>query len=476
MLILNISKFNGGISSGSKIGLAGSFRWGQGLDIHTDPDILKISPASTKDSSTTVVDLPVFGTTNTVNTNIYFLGNAGKLYKNASETYTILNTYSTAQGMGFFTGTNEVIFCSGDTEYMLNPATDAISTGRSLNAADYHPVEAFLDKVFIGNGREIISTDGSGIDYDSDTTGGGITIEYGYKVRCMKNVGDWLFIGATADNSSNAKYYLWDGVSDDYNYSKTLKGEDGINSCEVSDDGAVIISAGKNGNLYQLTGLDTTLSRIKTIPRVGNGNTIEIYPQSMANYQGRVRFGLSAGTSTTAERGVYSWASHSSDYAKTLNMDFAISTATTTGTTLQIGCLLAANTTDLYVGWRDGSTYGIDKINGTGVQATALYESLIFDAEKPFIRKFIKHIKITLGKVLAEGEVITLYYKKDRGTQTSLGTMDYSVDGAVYEKTFKPSGAIKARELEVKLGIANSGSTAPDIDNISIEFNVEKYV
>jgi len=476
MPILNINSFSGGISSGSKIGLAGSFRFGQGLDIHSDPDILAVSPATTKDSASVVVDLPVFGTTNTVNTNIYFLGNAGKLYRNASGTYTIVNTYSTAQGMGFFTGTNEVIFCSGDTEYMLNPATDAVSTGRTLETADFHPVEAFLDKVFIGNGREIISTDGSGIDYDSDTEGGGIGIEFGYKVRCLKNLGDWLFIGATADNSSNARYYLWDGVSDNYNYAKTLKGEDGINSCEVSDDGAVVISAGKNGNIYRLTGLDTTLAKIKTIPLVGAGSTIEVYPQAMANHQGRVLLGLSAGTSTTAKRGVYSWASHSSQYAKTLNCEYAISTGTITGTTTQIGCLLSVNTTALYIGWRDGSTYGIDKVDGTGTQATADYQSLIFDAGKPFLRKFFKLFKITLAKVLATGEVITLSYKKDRGDWTTIGTIDYSVDGAVFEKTFKPANVLKCRELEIRLAIANASTTAPDIDNIAIEYDEEKLI
>lgn len=476
MPTLSISKFSGGISSSSKVGLAGSARFMRGLDIHTDPDILQISPATTKDSASVVVDLPVFATTNTVNTNIYLLGNAGKLYKNASGTYTVVNTYSTAQGMGFFTGTNEVVFCSGDTEYTLNPATDAISTGRSLNTADYHPVEAFLDKVFIGNGRELISTDASGIDYDSDTVGGGITVEFGYTIRCLKNVGDWMFLGCTADNSSNAKYYLWDGVSADFNYSKTLKGEDGINSCEVSDDGTVIISAGKVGNLYQLTGLDTTLAKIKTIPLVGAGKTIEIYPQAMANYQGRVLMGLSTGTSTTAERGVYSWASHSSQYAKTLNMEYAISTGTTTGTTLQIGCLLAANTTDLYVCWRDGSTYGVDKVNGTGVQAAASYESLIFDDGVPFIKKFFKTFKITLASALATGEVIALYYKANRGDWTPLGTLDYSVDGAVYEKTFKPANALKCRELEIKLGFANSSGTAPDVDNVAIDYEREKFI
>lgn len=472
---LLISQFSGGLSSGSKIGLAGSFRWGQGLDIFSDPDVLKVSPASTKDSGTTVVDLPLFGVTNTVNASIYFFGNAGKVYKRTSAgVWSVLTTYTTAQGAGFFSGTNEIFFVDNNQEYRLDCSNDSITSNRGLNTATWHPVEAFLDKVFIGNGREIISTDASDIDYTSSTIGGGITVDYNYTARVLKNLGDWLFIGCQSDNSSYARYFLWDGVSEDYNYGKTLKGEDGINSCEVSDDGTVIISAGKQGHLYQLTGLDTTLRNIKTIPRIEKDKTIEVYPQAMANYQGRVLLGLSSGTSATAERGVYGWASKDENYPKTLNMDYAISTETTTGTTLQIGCLLSANTNDLYVGWRDGSTYGVDKIDGTGIQATALYESLIFDDRQPFRRKKFDQWKITLAKELASGEVITVYYKKDRGSWTSLGTLDYSVDGAILEKSFRT--IVKAREIELKLAIANSGSTAPEIDSVLINYTYENVI
>jgi len=469
MATLLINQFNGGLSSGSKRGIAGSFRWGQGLNIHQDPDVLKVSPASTKDSGSTVVDLPLFGTTNTVNSNNYFLGNAGKLYKRTSAgAWSILNTYTNAEGMGFFSGTNKIFFISDDVEYQLNPADDSVTTGRTLNSATWHPVEAFLDKVFIGNGREIISTDASDIDYNSTTIGGGITIEFNYKVKCFKNIGDWLFIGATSDNSSAAKYYLWDGVSEDYNYARTLKGEDGINSVEVADDGTVLINAGKQGHIYQLVGLNAALTKLKVIPRIEKDKTIEVYPGSMTNYQGGIRFGLSSGNSATAERGIYSYTSTDKNYSKVLNMDYAISTETTTGTTLQIGCVMAANTNDLFIGWRDGSSYGVDLIDGTGVQATTIYESLIHDDGVSDRIKHYKKFVVKLARNLRTGEVITLSYKKNRGSSADIGTLDFDSDGAINKKTFKPD--IKTEELEIILSTANAGSTAPEIDNIAVEF------
>lgn len=474
--ILYIDNFSGGLSSGSKKGIAGSFRWGQGLNIHEDPDKLQVMPKSAKDSGTTVVDLPLFGVNNTVNTSKYFLGDAGKLYKRTSAgVWSVLSTYTNAEGMGFFSGTNRIYFVSADTEYILNPSGDSVSTGRSLNSADYHPVEAFLDKVFIGNGRELISRDASDITYTSSTTGGGITIDYNYSIKCLKAITDWLLIGATSDNSTDAKLFIWDGVSSRYNYPIPLEGEDGINAVNMADDGTVLIHAGKQGHIYQLIGVNQPLVPIKKLPRVEKDKTIEVYPGATTNYQGRSLFGLSTGTSTTAERGIYSWASKDKNYPKVLNTDFAMSTGTTTGITTQIGCLLAASTTNLFVGWRDGSSYGVDLIDGTGVQGTAIYESLIDDASQSFNQKQYSPFKIKLASALALGQIIDIYYKADRGSWVQIlnngesHSLDYDVDGAITKKDFGIS--VVTYELEIKVLCTTTGSTSPEIDSLAIPYS-----
>lgn len=481
--ILAINLFNGGIASGSKRGLQGAFRFASGCDIHLDPDVLQINPASTKDSGSTITDLIRFISANTVNSNIYFGGDSGKLYKRTSAgSWSVVKTFSSGiTGLAFFSGTNLIYGSAGNTQFTLNPSTDAIvESYRTLNSADFHPSEVFLDKIFTGNGRELVSVDASAIQYDSATVGGGVTIEYNQKIRCIRNIGDWLLIGAVADNSSLAKYYIWDGTSADVNFAYTLKGEDGINSAEVGDDGTVLVSAGKQGHLYQLINLDTNLKRIKTIPYIEKDKTIETYPEATTNYQGNVLFGLSAGTSLTAERGIYSWASTDKNYPHTLNMDFIISTETTTGTTLQIGCLFAANTNNLFIGWRDGSSYGIDLISGAGVQSVASYSTLIHDDGVPLQTKYYKNIQVKLAGDLATTEIINLYYKADRAstwTQVVNGTdtnsIDFSVDGAINYKSFKPN--FRAKEAEFRLTFNHTSTTAPKIDAIIVEFSDENY-
>ena len=477
--LLVINRFNGGISSGSKRGIQGSFRFARGCNLHQDPDKLATNPASTKESGSVVVDLPMFGVNNTVNTHKFFLGDAGKVYKRTpAGAWSVLSTLSNAQGMGFFSGTNLIYLCSGNTQYTLNPTGGGASSDRSLNTADYHPVEAFLDKVFIGNGREMISTDGSGIASDSDTVGGGVSIDFNYKIRCLRNLGNWLFIGATSDNSSDARYFLWDGFSADYNYARTLKGEDGINAVEIADDGTILVFAGKKGQIYQLVGVDAPLVKLKQVPRVEKDKTIEVYPGSVTNYQGHAMFAFSTGTSLTAEKGAYSWSSTDKNYPKVLNFDYAISSGTTTGTSLKVGCLLAGSSTDLFIGWKDGSTYGVDIIDGTGAQSSTLMETLIHDADQPFRVKHYKRFKIKLAKTLATGEKLDLYYKDNRGSWTLIvngtesNSFDFAVDGAIREKSFNPNG-VRANELEVKTEWTNSSSTGAEIDDIIVSFVVE---
>lgn len=476
--ILLINKFYGGLSQSSKVGLAGTFRFGNNLDIFSDPDKLQISTKATKDSGGTVTDLILFGVTNTINSNLYFLSEGGKVYKRTSAgVWSTLTTLGggNGQGLAWFSGTNLIYGVSGDEVFTIDPSGDSISEGvRTLNSATWHPIEPFLDKCFFGNGRTIVSVDASGIEYDEDNVGGGIVLDYNYKARCIKNIGDWLLVGTESDNSSDARYFLWDGTSDFYNYARSMKGENGIKSIEVGDDGSVILLVGQQGHLYQLVGLDSALMKIKTIPRIEKDKTIETYPGSMTSYQGFPVIGLSYGTSVTAERGVYVYGAIDRNYNKALNLSHIISTGTTTGITTQVGCLLSVGTNDLYVCWRDNTTYGVDKIDGSSIQSTALWESLVHDAGQPFRRKYYKNFKVKLTKDLSSGEVITLSYKKDGGSWTSIGTLDYSVDGAIQEKRFKHD--VKANNLEIKLAFAQSGSTAPSIDNVAIMFSIEDLI
>ena len=127
----------------------------------------------------------------------------------------------------------------------------------------------------------------------------------------------------------------------------------------------------------------------------------------------------------------------------------------------------------MYASWKNGSNYGVDIVDGSGVFATAEYQSLVFDAGLPQNVKFFSDIKIRLAQILATNEKIDVYYKADRGdwTQIATATLDYAVDGAIIEKSTDIQ--IRASELQLKL-VFTLVSTSPAIDSIAVKYSIER--
>jgi hypothetical protein len=460
--------FNGGLSTGDKRGVAGSFWYGQNLDIHSNPDQLQVGAVATKDSGSVIVDLPMFMASSGVNNDIYALGNLGNFYKKASGAWTKLRTLggATGKGMGYF---NEMVYyASGSNLGTYNPATAAFNESyQALNDADWHPMCNFLDKIIVGNGQYLLSVDASGIINSTQ-----LTLDNDYKVKSIDVVGggNWLLIGTERTDGTDAKLFMWDGFSTNYNDVVTIR-ENGINAI-LSSDAVVLVNAGVQGNLYQFSG--SNLTSVKKIPLIEKNLTAFLYPGAVCNYQGNPLFGISGGTSLTCKRGVYSWTSAEKNYPKVLNLEYTPSHGNLTGTTRQIGSLFSEGENELYIGWRSGTDYGIDLVDGSGTATTAEYQTLIYDADSPHLIKFFSDLKITLGRALRTSEKIDVYYDLDRSgtfTQITDATIDYSVDGAVVEKSIDIK--VRAREIQLKLVFTLNGNTSPAIDAIILKFSAE---
>lgn len=466
------NKFYGGIAESDKLGIDGSFASGQSLDIRSDIKKLQVLPKTTQETDV-FTDLVHFMDTNVVNTNIYALGSTGNIYKKAGGTWTLLTTLGggNGQGLRFFKGTNLYYGVSGDEIFSIDPSNDSVSENlQTLDSATWHTCETFLDKIFFASDRQITSYDGSGIYATSSTQGAGISVDYGYSIRVLKDIGDFLLIGAEHTNSSKAKWFLFDGVSSDYTHGKEL-GEDGILACCSDDTGGVIIMAGKKGNFYKLSA--DSLIPLQTIPNIENSKYVETYPGAATTWQGRPYFSPSYGDSETVKKGAYSWSRASKNFPLVLNYEHISSSGETTGSTLDIGCLFGASSTEMYMSWDNNGTFGMDIVNGSGAYATATYESRVFDDNNPFQEKTFLSFKIRLSRILRTGEKITLKRKADRAsTFTTIDDIDFASDGAVIEKTFKGTGSsFKATEVQFQLLFTISGSTSPAVDSLMAEFS-----
>lgn len=113
--IISSSRFQG-IAYGAKEGLKSSFKWAQSMDFRTDPGKLLILPRTAKVSGTVVTDLILDGDQYD-ETDSYFYGDAGNIYKRtSSEVWTNLHTASDshANGMKYY-GEDKYLYYTSDT-------------------------------------------------------------------------------------------------------------------------------------------------------------------------------------------------------------------------------------------------------------------------------------------------------------------------------------------------------------------------
>jgi hypothetical protein len=331
---------------------------------------------------------------------------------------------------------------------------------------EYHPTTRFLNFLAIGNERYVAKWDA--ITYNPHK----VTLPSGYRVRCFARFGDYLAIGtwrgSTISSFEGGKIFFWDGVSATFNIELDVP-EGGINAM-INKQGILYYIAGSAGDIFRYNGVS---QKIRRIPKMTEDTYQELAPSAITIWRSLLRFGPSLNSDSTAiEKGVYSWGSMDSQYTESMSYDYPISTGTRTGNTLKIGVLHPKGTT-LFVGWQDGSDYGIDKITTTNdPYPTATIELLIFDNDQNYKTKKAKGIKVT-SEALRSGESYTIKYKKDRDSSWSSGDDSLSVTTVGQVQGSLPIQPDDARfeEFQIAVDMATSGSTSPAITSISLVFD-----
>ena len=456
---LVIEKFYGGWSLGSKSGQMGTCRYSIGLNYKDDPDHITANKALAKQSVAIVTDLPKFITS--YNALLYLIGSGGKIYKNTAGTYSALRTVANCKGQGLAIY-NAYMYYRQNTQIgrmaLAGEAfTDAWTTTNVQTVVDWGVMTTFLNLLLVANGRYLGTWD------DATWTYNKLTFPVGYFVRDIGVMGEYAVIAVNDnENITQAKrgwLFFWDGTSSTYNFFTEVLEGGGISSIQANQE-AVFVFAGSN--IYRYNG---ATNKIKKIPYIGEALTAYVYPGAETNYKGLCLFGLAGGTSTTAYRGVYSFGQPEIGYPEGLNFEYPISTGTVQGTGLEIGAIQSVGS-DLYVGWKDGSSYGMDKLSTTVNQLSVDYQSLIVTTNNP---NAITREKLFF-KPLASGEVITLQIKIDQGTWETVGTASYATDGAVTTKLF--AHGFRCDDLEVRVTLTGS-STMPSVSKIIFEYDEE---
>ena len=362
-MIIRQNNFSGGLSDSLNIGVKGSFYEGAGLDIHSEPGVLKVNQALTKESATTVVGL-VKTVVQGSDGKTYLGDDDGNIYIRTS-TGSYSSAYRDASGDATL-GIDEYdgyFYWATETELhrmaIAGNWTTDVDSGASwpatfTNGDDaYHPMLQVENTFFIGDGRAIASVDDTGTftaNGTPDVTFG--SLPHGYRARCFHQYDIDLLIGAGVTSTTNkARVFRWDTVSSTYLSTDDIN-EVGVNAF-IPIGNSVFAQCGKFGNFYFYDGKNLVEPPAKKLRGTYSPSKyMEVYPEAVTNLKGLPLFGVSNGSGNPCLQGVYSLGRYDKNYPLALNLEYVVSPNVTSN--IEIGVIHAVGS-DLIVCWKNSN-------------------------------------------------------------------------------------------------------------------------
>lgn len=317
-----------------------------------------------------------------------------------------------------------------------------------------HPIEQILNLLAIGNERYLATWDG--ITYSPHK----LTLPSGYRIRCLGTWREYLAIGTTRGTNlsdfDQGRIFFWDGNATTYNF--YIDVPEGAINCILSGD-PLFFMAGYSGDFLGYSG--GKAKKIRRMPKVTPGITLEFNRKAMAMWRALVHIGMcDNSTSTALERGVYSWGSLHAELPETLSFDYPLSLGVTTPADLDIGLLYPMGT-KLFISWKKGIAYGVDSVSPSNAPfATATCEFLISDLGKIWAEKQAQFIRGYFKK-LVSGDSVTLKYKIDRNDSWTAGTAVTTADKKEARLEL-PTKGNRYNEFQVAVDLATSNTTSPE--------------
>lgn len=467
---------SGGIAISKKIGQKGSFRFGTHLNIYDDPNDLTLNLTGTKKSGSIVVGLIKWIVdASPHNTNRYAYDDVGNIYQiDNSDTFTLIRSIGNSHGQGLEVH-NNYLYYTQDTQIgrygPLDGATafvDSWQTGLNSTATStFAPLIVLNDQLIVGHGNNIATWDGA------VWTLAKLTIPAEMNMRSFTRTDQYVLAGAwrgtAVTDSEDGFVYLWDGLSDTFVNSYPTEG--GINAMDYSRNRLLSIQ-GNQGILYTDT---APFNKVHQIPKLEIKKYTEVFPGAMTGWKNLSFFGVSNSNSSNVTRGVYTYGTKSNQFPDALNYMYTISTGNN-GSTVQIGTVKGIGN-DLYIAWKDGSSYGVDKIDETSSYATSgTYESLIVDNKQPGKEKEGTVMKVT-HLPLAANESIAINYKVNRQSSFQTGITNSTLASTVtklYSSALPGGEGSRFYEYEWQTVLASDGTTSPTVTEQEYVFEDNK--
>jgi hypothetical protein len=408
-------------------------------------------------------------------------------------TKTILNANIPTSGFVEFIFANPWRLVFKQTYHMhltVSAGTSKVVTGTTANfsTAEYttyfgflvpdtqfHPIVQFQYQPLGGSltGAEIIGNERylavwDGANYIPNF----ITLTPGWKVRCFAQWRQYLAIGVWKGGNiydlHQGRIYFWTGYQPAYDFFIDVP-EGQINAL-FGVDSDLYMFAGYRGQLLDYKGGyfyntgNSESNKIKKMPLLESNTYTEVYPGALNMWRGLLHMGLYANSSsTTSQRGAYSYGTLNPFYPEALSFDYPISTGNR-GSSVTIGLVYPVGQ-NLLIGWRDGSGYGCDVINFNNPPApNGEIQLLLNDGGKMWHDDNNLALKAVYSP-LKTGESITPEVSLERGTFAQL-TADSTV-GSKYTKQLINNGRVN--EVQIGVTMTQTNGTSPTLLSLTLD-------
>lgn len=488
---LRIYEWSDGIGQSPYTG----FAMMRNVDIHEPSGVLKIAPAPTKISSTTVTDLITWLTADPdIATDIYGGGYLdSKVYKVASDgTVTSVSGVSSNRKPGGMIWKGYLIVASQDinserieldafdlsstwTNDFANTGNNSVRTSNIEAPMFAHPSES--DSLYIGaDGNLAKLTEDTTFDPTSGATytfsASALDLPPGYSVESLTQAASNLLIGASIiggsyfqHNNFNGQVFPWDRTSSSFGIPTSLDAG-GVRQLRNINN-TIYYANGERGKYY-ITNTSTfnELPELAPFSMLGIDTVGTFFDGASEVVQGEYMVGISSDDTNFTPAGVYGFRNGAWRFLE-------ISTGEVgENDELNIGAIIKRPDSDgtFLVAWQDdeNSAYGIDEFGQNGYRYTgykAYVESPLYRVGTARQKKSYSYGEIVLAKELASGQGVRIKYRENLSDDfTTIATIDYDTYGAISEYEFEAKIMdVTTCQIRIELTTGSNSTTTPEL-------------
>ena len=481
-----IKSARGGVSDENDKGIAGSFKFGYGLDIHGRDDVLKAGSTAAVifDASTGELGRGTsHGTTINSHFNVfvpsmdgstYMFGATGSIFARSGDGY-ITNVYNDEEGI---TGAGEFGLSDGAVYMFWGKSTSiarrqmggtfdtARDSGQALwsNATNVWKTEKILSTavwhtmINASGSLTIANAEGLGIvDFDGNFDPLKLNIRPGNVINALEERDDYVILGTERSDDAE-EGHLWSWIVTALNYvQKKRIPIFGVNALITAE--MPLLQGGDDGEIFPSDFVNSV--PMATLP--GGGKVI---PGGVTVHEDLAVFGMFGGTYP----GLWTYGRRNRNRGNALNYQYRLSPTVSGSIVSTIGAIAVVNG-ELLASWgtTDGSTseYGVDAISST-TKANAVYEGLETDKGGAWARLMVDTVKCVFSP-LVSGTSFSIKYKSDKESAwryALLGTLSTTFSTAG-ETVAEFNLGNPAHIFEIGVELNSSGADSPEIHEVT---------